>query len=186
MFQKHDYKRKQYFIKKDYQFRFVMKFCLVVLVGAIISTGVLFLLSQGTLTSSFENSRLIIKNTSIAILPAVILTNIITIVLVSMATIVVVLLISHKIAGPMFRFEKELKEIGQGDLTKKITLRKKDQITDMAGSLNNMTARLHDKVLAIQSEVGKLVESASIKKLPEDFIEGLNHLHQSFHKHFKI
>ena len=186
MSEKRPYKRKQFYIKKDYQLRFILKFCLIILVGAFISTGLLFLFSQGTLTSSFEHSRLLVRNTSFAILPAAILTNIITLILITLASIVVVLFISHKIAGPMFRFEKDLNEIGQGDLTKKVTLRKKDQFTDMADSLNNMTTNLHGKVLAIQTEVEQLLESASKQKAPEKLIEGLNHLHQSIHKHFKI
>ncbi len=86
----------------------------------------------------------------------------------------------------MFRFEKDLNEIGQGDLTKKVALRKKDQFTDMADSLNNMTTSLHVKVLAIQTEVEQLLESASKQKAPERLIEGLNHLYQSIYKHFKI
>ena len=185
MSEKRLYKRKQLYIKKDYQLRFILKFCLIILAGAFISTGLLFLFSQGTLTSSFEHSRLVVKNTSFAILPAAILTNIITLILITLASIVVVLFISHKIAGPMFRFEKDLNEIGQGEFTKKITLRKKDQFTDMADNLNNMTTNLHDKVLAIQTEVEQLLESASKHKTPE-LIGGLNHLHQSIHKHFKI
>lgn len=186
MSEKRPYKRKQFYIKKDYQLIFILKFCFIILVGAFISTGLLFLFSQGTLTSSFEHSRLLVRDTSFAILPAAILTNIITLILITLATIVVVLFISHKIAGPMFRFEKDLNEIGQGDLTKKVTLRKKDQFTDMADSLNNMTTNLHDKVLAVQTEVEQLLESASKQKAPERLIGGLNHLHQSIHKHFKI
>jgi len=135
MSKKPTYKRRQYFIKKDYQLKFILKFCLIILAGSIISTGVLFLFSQGTLTSSFEHSRLIIRNTGIAIMPAVILTNIITLILISIAAVVVVLFISHKIAGPMFRFEKDLKEIGEGNLTKTIALRNKDQFTKMAHSI---------------------------------------------------
>ncbi|HBF43765.1 MAG TPA: hypothetical protein DDW42_09110 [Desulfobacteraceae bacterium] len=186
MSQKHNYKRKQYFVKKGYQFKFIFKFCLIILIGSVISTGVLFLLSQGTLTSSFEHSRLVVNNTSFAILPAVIFTNIITLVLISLASIVVVLLISHKIAGPLFRFEKEIKEIEKGDLTKKIILRKKDQITDMAKGLNKMTESLHDKVFAIQTDVDQLIELASKQEIQGSFIKKLNNLHQSIHKHFKV
>ena len=32
-------KRKIHFIKKDFQFRFILKFCLVILAGVTISTG---------------------------------------------------------------------------------------------------------------------------------------------------
>lgn len=179
------YKRRHYFIKKGFQFKFILKFCLIILIGVIISTGLLFLFSQGTLTSSFHQSRLVIKNTALAILPAVIYTNLITLGLITLATIIVTVFISHKIAGPMFRFEKDLEEIGAGDLTKNVTLRKKDQITDMAESLNKMIGSLHEKVFTIQTDVEHLLESASKQNAPKLLIEGLNHLKQEIKSNFK-
>ena len=124
---KKPYTRSHYFIKKDFQTKFILKFCLLLLAGVIVSTGLLFLFSQDSLTSSFQNSRLVIKNTALAILPTVVYTGLITLALLAIATIIVTLFISHRIAGPMFRFEKELKEIGEGNLTKKVSLREKDQ-----------------------------------------------------------
>jgi len=183
---RHPHRRKHYFVKKDFQFRFILKFCLIVLIGAIISTSLLFLFSQGTLTSSFQQSRLSIKNTALAILPAVIYTNLITLGLIALATIAVTLFVSHRIAGPMFRFEKELKAIEEGDLTKDIRLREKDQITDMAATLNNTIASLHEKVLDIQTGVEHLIESASKQKAPEGLVEELNHLYQKIGSSFKI
>jgi len=182
----HPHRRRQYFVKRDFQFRFILKFCLIVLAGVIISTGLLFLFSQGTLTSSFHQSRLTIGSTALAILPAAIYTNLITLGLITLATIVVTLFISHRIAGPMFRFEKELKAIGEGDLTKDIRLRKKDQITDLVDSLNKMIASLHEKVFAIQSDVEHLLESASKQNAPEVLMEELNHLHEKIGNSFKI
>jgi len=183
---RYPYKRRHYFIKKGFQFRFILKFCLIILVGVIFSTGLLFLFSQGTLTSSFQQSRLVIKNTASAILSTVIYTNLITLGLITLATIVVTVFISHKIAGPMFRFEKELKEIGKGDLTKNIRLRKKDQITEIAVSFNETIASLHEKVFAIQSDVEHLLESASKRNAPEGLVEELNHLYQKIGSSFKI
>lgn len=183
---RYPYKRRHYFIKKGFQFKFILKFCLIILIGIIFSTGLLFLFSQGTLTSSFQQSRLVIKNTASAILPAVIYTNLITLGLITLATIVVTIFISHKIAGPMFRFEKELKEIGEGDLTKNIRLREKDQITDMADSLNKMIGSLHDKVLTIQTDVEHLLESASKQNAHKLLIEELNHLHKKIGISFKV
>jgi methyl-accepting chemotaxis protein len=183
--EKHSYKRKSYFIKKDFQARFILKFCLLLLTGVVISAGLLFFFSQDTLTSSFQQSRLVIKNTSVAILPAILYTSLITLALLTVATIFVTLFISHKIAGPMFRFEKELKEIGQGDLTKKVVLRKKDQTADLARCINDMTAGLHEKIVDIRTEVERTLESARKKNTPQEIIEGLEHLHREITNNLK-
>ena len=179
-------KRRQYFVQKNFQFKFILKFCMVLLIGIIISTGLLFLFSMNTLTSSFEQSRLVIKNTAYAIIPSVFLSNLITLALITLATIIVTLLVSNKLAGPLFRFQKELKEIGEGNLTQVIQLRKDDQITAMADSLNQMRTDLQNKILTIKEEVEQIVESASGQDIPPGFIKQLNHLNQKIESQFKI
>lgn len=180
------FKRRQYFIQKEFQFRFILKFCIVLFVGIVISTGLLFLLSKGTLTSSFEQSRLVVKKTAFAILPSVFLSNLITLALITLAAIAVTLLVSHKLAGPLFRFQKELDQIAAGDLTKAVKLREKDQITAMAESLDKMRVSLQSKIVAIKKDVEKIMESASGKETPAELIEQLKQLHQNIETHFEV
>lgn len=151
------YKRKTLYIKKEFQFNFILKFCIILLVGVFISTGLLYFLSQGTLTSSFENSRLVIKNTGLAILPAIIMTNLITLGIICIATIIVTLFVSHRIAGPMFRFEKDLKRIMEGDLSVNVNLRKKDQFFEVASTLNNMTQGINKKISKVNQRLDEII-----------------------------
>ena len=179
-------KRKLRFIKKDFQLKFILKFCLLILAGVIISTGALFFFSSGTLTSCFKDSRLVITNTSLAILPTVIYTNLITLGLITIASIAVTLIVSHRLFGPLYRFEKDLQEIGRGNLVKHISLRKEDQLKDFVVSINNMTASLHSKVSHIQSEVFQVIKSASLENVPKEIIEELDRLHQKIGTNFKL
>ena len=175
---KKPYKRSHYFIKKDFQTKFILKFCFLLLAGVIVSTGLLFLFSQDTLTSSFQNSKLVIEITAMAILPTIIYTSLITLALLAIATIIVTLFVSHRIAGPMFRFEKELKEIGEGDLTKKISLRKNDQAEILADCITEMTAGLNEKVTFIRVKLERIRESARKQNASGEIIEELESLHQ--------
>jgi methyl-accepting chemotaxis protein len=179
-------KRRQYFVQKHFQFKFILKFCMVLLMGIFISTGLVFLFSMNTLTSSFDQSKLVIENTAVAIIPSVLLSNLITLALITLATIIVTLVVSHKLAGPLFRFQKELKEIGEGNLTQVIQLRKNDQITAMADSLNQMRIDLKNKIFAIKKEVAQIIESASGQDIPPEIIKQLDHLNQKIGNDFKI
>jgi methyl-accepting chemotaxis protein len=179
-------KRRQYFVQKDFQSKFILKFCMVLFTGIIISIGLLFLFSQNTLTSSFEQSRLVIKNTASAILPSVFLSHLIALVLITLLTIVVTLLVSHKLAGPLFRFQKELREIGEGNLTQVIKLRKKDQVKAMADSLDQMRVNLQKKILDIKEEVEQIINSTSGQDIPPDLSKRLDHLNQKIRNNFKI
>ncbi len=158
------YRRRHYFVKKDFQFSIILKFCLLVLIGAAISTGLLLLFSQDTLTSTFRESRLEIRSTASVIMPAVIYTNLITLGLITVATIVVTLFISHKLAGPLFRFEKELREIGEGNLTRNVCLRKNDQMIALCEDMNRMCDSLRGKITAIRDDLGEISRRAAEKE----------------------
>ena len=179
-------KRKIYFIKKDFQFRFILKFCLLILAGVAMSTGALFFFSGDTLTSCFQDSRLVIKNTSMAILPTVLYTNLVTLGLITLAAIAVTLIVSHRLFGPLYRFEKDLQEIGRGNLVKQIHLRKEDQLIDFIASINNMTADLHAKVSNIQDGVVQVIKSASRENVSNEIIDELDRLHQRIGANFKL
>jgi len=182
----HTYKRRQVYVKKGFQFRFMLRFCLVILVGAGISTALLLAFSQGTLTSSFQDSRLVVRETSMAILPAVLYTNLINLGLISLASILVTLFVSHKIAGPLYRFELELNRIAGGDLTREIHLREHDQITDIAKSLNSMTGTLNGKVGDIRTMVDELAQTATDSQDANALARQLTGLGQKIDATFKL
>ncbi len=178
-------RRKQYFIKKEFQFRFILKFCGVLLAGIVISTVLLVILSRGTLTSSFENSQLTVQNTATAILPSILLCNLVTLGLITLVTIVLTLLVSHKLAGPMYRFQKEIETIGTGNLTQKIQLRNKDQLESLAHSLDSMRQALREKVLTSQRDVLKILTTAASLEVSQELVEEIERLHRHIEDNFK-
>ena len=179
-------RRRKYFIKRNFQLKFVMEFCAVVLGGVIISTALLFFFSQGTLTSSFSHSRLVIRNTGAAILPAVIYTNLIVLGLISIAAMLVTLLVSHKIAGPLFRLEKELQDIGAGNLRTKMSLRKKDQMEEVADGLNRMVQSLHERVVKIRDGIAEVKETAIARNAPDVVIGQLSQVEKQIEDNFVL
>lgn len=180
------FKRKQYFINKKFQAGFILKFIAVLIFGALLSVGVTMLTTQETLTSSFEGSKLVIEKTSLAILPSVVFTNIVTTLIIGIIVIVVTLLISHKIAGPMFRFEKDLEEISQGNLQKHIQTRQGDQFSSVAKNLNNMVGNLNEKLSEVQGDLKRLAEAAIAQDLPQDFRDDLDECRRNIDSQFKL
>lgn len=180
------YKRRQFFIKKKFQSRFILHFCLSILLGGFISTGSVLYFSKGNLTALFQNSNLVVTDTSLFILPAVLYANMITIIILSLSMIVVTLFVSHKIAGPLFRLEKDINLIAEGDLTFKIHLRKGDQLRELSVDINQMTANLNMKVLKIQTGLKQVMISASDMSAPECFLRKLQQLHERLDQNFKL
>lgn len=170
------HKRSRYLIKKKFQLDFMLKFSLILLFGIALSTLLLLFLSKGTLTSTYAASGLQIQATGSAIMPIVVLTNLITAGVICLFAIVVMLFISHKIAGPLFRFEKDIERVSKGDLTVHINLREKDQFKDMARALNQMIDSLSSKVAFVDSRLSKIEDLQAQGKQPADEIRQLRTL----------
>jgi methyl-accepting chemotaxis protein len=58
--------------------------------------------------------------------------------------------ISHRIAGPMYHFEKSARAIRDGDLNVNFNIRKTDEMKDVAVDLEKMVESLHDDIAKIK------------------------------------
>ena len=152
-------RRKDYFIKKDFQRKFIIKFCALALIGSVLSSLLIYIMTTSTVTTTFEHCKLVIKNTADSILPAVVLSGAITIVIVVIAVIIVTLFTSHRIAGPLYRMEKDVGEVASGNLKVAFRLRSTDEIKALAAGLDIMVHNINDVVTSAKKSVSEL-ESA--------------------------
>jgi nitrogen fixation/metabolism regulation signal transduction histidine kinase len=156
-------RRRNYFINKKFQRDFILKFCGLVVGGSITSGVIIFIMSKSTLTTAFENSRLVIKSTADFILPAVCLSSAVVVILVGLATIMITLFTSHKITGPLYRMEQDVKEVTAGNLKIKFNLRQGDELKRMAESLEAMVRQLQSNLTVIKNA---LLELESVDNMP--------------------
>jgi methyl-accepting chemotaxis protein len=154
-------KRKKYFIDKEFQTKFIMRFCLVVLISSMAIGWLLFYLSRGSTTVAIENTKVMVKPTADFILPQLIATLLIVTVFSSLVVIIMTLFASHKISGPLYRLNKEIELLKAGDLTSSFTIRNKDQLKDLADNLGGMCDTLREKHKDLKAK------SAALKKYLE-------------------
>lgn len=179
-------KRRNYYIDKKFQTQFMVKFCLIIFIGGLLSVGLTMLVSQDTLTTNYNGSKLVIEQTSMAIMPSVITATIVTTVVISIIAVGVMIFVSHKIAGPIYRFENDLKVVAEGDLNKKFRLREGDQFSVVVSSLNDMVGSLNEKVSEVYDDLDKLSVQAKKENLPEPFIQQLIECREKINERFKI
>ncbi len=146
------FKRRTVFINKGFQTDFSIRFLILIVIEAAMAVGLFAYLSRGTVITGYSGSELVIARTSEYFLPAALLINLIVIGLTAVAGFIVMLYSSHKLAGPLYRFEKGLEETASGDLTYRFNLRTKDQISAMADRLNGFNSRMDEKISVIKDE----------------------------------
>ncbi|MFA5146600.1 MAG: methyl-accepting chemotaxis protein [Candidatus Omnitrophota bacterium] len=161
----HRNRRRNYFIKKRFQTSFIIKFCSLVVLGAVISGAIIYAMSKATVTTTFDDSRLTIKSTADFILPAVLLASAVVIIVIGLATIVMTLFTSHRIAGPLYRMEKDVGHVALGNFNKRFSLRHGDEIKPLAESLDAMVSMLRVEINTIKDLVRELnSDAAAIEK----------------------
>lgn len=145
-----------FFLKKDLQGRYVLSYFLFVMVGSIVFALVLGLFSADTLTIVYENHDLRLGQT-----PAILLTKVLGaqwafIIFGGLLVVVGAIVLTHRVAGPMYRFESTLDEMIKGNIGINIILRKKDEGQELAAKINQFNSMLSTNV----AEMKQIVEES--------------------------
>jgi methyl-accepting chemotaxis protein len=156
-------RRRNYFIDKSFQSRFIIKFCLLVMVASALTGASLYYFSQHTTTVAFEHLKVVVKSTADFIMPIMVGTLIIVTLLVAAATIIVTLFTSHRIAGPLYRLKIELDKMKNGDFSCPVRIRTKDQLQHLASNFEEMRLNLKGSVKALKENWHSL--SGNLRKL---------------------
>ena len=98
------------------------------------------------------------------LLPGVLLSELISIFLVGFLCIK----ITHTIAGPVYRMERVARGIGEGDLTNFIKLRQRDELKDLADSMNEMTLGLRNRVISLKENFSEVRDNIEATKDTKD------------------
>jgi len=143
------YKRRQYFIDKKLQMKYVILTLLLLLIYSILFVIILFVpyMIPVELGSTIEE-RTTAARMLLALHKSVWPSLGMVIIIMSGISI----FITHKIAGPVYRFKKTLAEISAGNLEVKIRLRKNDDLQDLAEDINSVVDELREFVKTLKDD----------------------------------
>ena len=155
---KKKFRRKNYFINKRFQTNFIVKFFILILLEVVLAIGVFAYITSGTITTGYMGPDLKVEKTLSFFLPSFSILYLIVALLIGLSGIVVFLLVSHKIAGPLYNFEKSLNIINKGDLSHRCNLRQSDQLITLAESLNNFTSTIDHQIGEVKLAISETIE----------------------------
>jgi len=135
------WKRRTILIKKGLQLKYMALIFFSVLVGFLI-VG----LEVSWNLSRLLNDRPALIQPVMDELGAVWPVSLLKMTLYLVIVLIVSSVISHRMAGPIFKFEKTVGTLAGGDLTHRVFLRKGDQFMDLQDELNSMAASLQEKL----------------------------------------
>ncbi len=137
--------RKTIFIKRGFQLRFIIWVIGLLIICCLCSAAVLYPLLSSELNSKLVSAHRDASSIKSQLMLAILIGNLLAIIVASLASVVVFLYITHKIAGPLYRFERICEEIGHGKFNVSTTPREKDQLKGLSAAFGEMLTKLRDR-----------------------------------------
>lgn len=144
-----NFKRKQIYINMDLQFKYSLILIFTMIVEIIIvGVAALYVFSQPQPEIPGANIYFIYK----AVLAVILFLTI--------CNITVGVYLSHKIAGPLYRFVMCTRDVANGNLKIQVNLRKGDELRELETSFNEMTDRLRNIIRNDRSLLNNINDTA--------------------------
>jgi methyl-accepting chemotaxis protein len=146
------YARSRYWILPSIQGRFI---AWLVAVSAVVATTVslaLLLLVWMPLSHHLAWSNVNVQPEELMgnMVRSVLLTTAILIVFFGLVALAAGIFVSHKVAGPLYRISMVAGQVGQGQMDKRIELRRGDYVRELADKLNSMLDQVENRFRAQQ------------------------------------
>ena len=134
-------RRNTIFIKKGLQLRYMILIILSVLCGLAIMTFEL----TATLSDLFDTYPVLMQPLYDEFIP-IAASFFYKIAIYLLFVVVISAFLSHKMAGPVYRFEQVCKAVSKGDFSQRVHLRQGDQFTELQDDFNAMMDRVEAEI----------------------------------------
>ncbi len=156
-------------LEKGYLKKLNLLVLAVILAGSALSSGYFFLQTHISLDTHYGAVLSLISDYKSSLIAKSFTINISFFVLIIIGIVVLGILYSHKITGPLHRIKMYAKTIGEGNLGNHVGFRSADVIHPFAESINKLTDNYNTRLEELASETNKLREAATeLKSLTED------------------
>lgn len=139
------FQRKTILIKKKLQYRYMSLISVSVLIAFLI-VGLDLIWTVSKVVNDHPMMQPLLED-MLGMAPLFVL----KIVMYMVIVLIVSAVVSHRMAGPIYKFEKCCASVASGDLTCRISLRRGDHLTELQDQFNNMTGAVNEAVRLLEA-----------------------------------
>ncbi len=162
--------RRKYFIKKDFQTRFILRFVFTATFWAITAVSLIALMAESRLEEVLYSSHINITSTASLLIPSVLQAHTFSLLFFSFVLAYAIQNLWKRLAVPLYSLKKDLSRMAGGDLVNAIGLRDDEEFQDMAEDIDGMRIELRKKFMRIKEGQANLaavlstLEKAALKE----------------------
>jgi methyl-accepting chemotaxis protein len=163
-------KRKIYFIKKDFQSRFILRFVAIATAWAAISSILFAYLAKERLAGIRYSSHVDITTMRELLLPTTVGAHVVSLLIFAGILAYTIRTLWKRLDPPLRTIKNDLSRIAGGGLSDEFTIGKVDEFQDLAADLDAMRTGLREKVTGIKERHRELSDAADA--LGRSILEG--------------
>jgi len=149
-------------IQKNYWRNLFFISVLVFAVGLALSATVLLFQINHPGGASYGESFSLLANLRRDLLHKALIIYTFALVCISIGIIVLALLYSHRVVGPVYRLTMVARKLAEGDFSQKASLRKKDVLWALAGDMNGFITRYRETIRDLKKTVGEMTSASPL------------------------
>ena len=186
--------------KRGFHLFFSRRLALYLFLGLVLSNLTFFLLAGRPLGDSYSNAFHLLRDIDETLLTTILsITGYILILIIPLIFFSSVLM-SHRVSGPVFRFERSAEALANGDLTVRVRLRSKDEMKETAARMDGTIDQFRIKITGLKKKARQInddidllldfsaqgsLSDNELAKLKEKIIKENNELRSDI-SHFKL
>ncbi len=148
------------YIGKAFQAKTALNTAVVIMASAAFLSAAIYIFLKENISGGFPEALQTIRILRFSLPYAIGLSEAAAMSLFAMGIIVLELLMSHRLAGPLWKMEKTALRVAGGDLSFEVNLREKDEAGELAVQVNSMILGLREKVSGIREAYAVLDDCA--------------------------
>ena len=173
--------RKNYLINKDLQGHYIFYFVVLILIACLLYTFIIGYVSSDSMSVSYGDEGIEIVKTSTMLWHNLIKVQWIFMLTGGVGAVAVGTLLTHRFAGPLYKFERTLEAMINGNHSSKIYLRPKDEGQKLAELINNYNKQLTEDLKIFKNSTSILrdhLNDVTDTSGNEELINALTAVHQ--------
>ncbi len=152
--------RKIYFIQKDFQSRFILRFVAIATSWAVVTVLLFAYLAKKRLDTLRYSSYVDIRTTSDLLLPITITAHVISLVIFAAILAYMIYSLWKRLSSPLQKIKAAISRIAAGDLTGKVTVEHDEEFQNLAEDLDRMRSSLSERIVRIKDHHRGLAAAA--------------------------
>lgn len=157
-------------VKFGFTVGFQIKYCLTIAVFFICATLLLYLFLNKALSGSYLESLRTLYYLDQNLPFYLSIMALLLLLFLLILTLVITLLVSHQIAGPVYRFEEVIRQLISGTFPRQVATRRTDQLKSMVTSLNLLSSRCRGTFEKVGTLSGLIDESSTGDEMSEQTV----------------